>query len=855
MSHSSQSFFAAVAAAHLSLLLLVVAFSPSASSFRPTQHYYRNDAGRQISPAPVPAPAFLSASRTQRTALFDAAPGDSDNGNGASSDSGDGKRKKRKKKKPPSGGDSSSSNSRRLSEDKKRELLKAVGEEMRSNRNRRRGQEGGGTGQRQEQEQQRRKEGQQSDKDEVEGEEERKPSLFDALNPFKAGQNLRKTIDDQFSSIALSQERKSMYYLGDRLADISPVGSSSSSSSSSFTDRNPLLDRLEEDEFVPEVLVVGATGEVGRLVVRRLLLEGKCRVRVLVRNLYTQTLNLFGAGVTYAQGDLGNEASLEVALTDVDKIVFCASAPRPDEDQFKQRFKEYTKETLDGEDATAGGGIGTELPTDTTKSNREWEQLASILEVRAKLAEQVDCIGVQNLVRAYQNVRHADYGTSQAAKRSLFKFQDRPEDFNLFAIDEEDEDGGAESAPSQTTSSTTGKSSQSVDGAYDEDTEPEDFDYDADYSDYEYEDDDEDYYDDAVSVGLEERRDASVKTQTQWIRNQFGHGVFVGKVPKASKAGGVAGGEAAIVSSRLRSRDDPDSGIDLSAGFGGFICRVCADGGTYEAFVRTKEYYENGIEYVCDFSTATKPSSEKNKSSNKFVTVRLPFESFKPVRRRNINGASTIDSVPPFRGKDVRNLGFRYRSASNSFSSRLRSGDWNSFYLALCYIKLYRNQPEPEIVYLSDARIPPVIRNGMVRHDARQLVVSGNGGATRGPESGGVRILDESTLQSTRSQEETYYKYRGEEIIKTSGLSYAIVRVSSYNESPSGEASTIDLKVDNNDLAPVSRAEVAQVVQRALMDPNALNKVFYVSKKLGRRGSPDDDLSSKFASLPQEVVV
>jgi uncharacterized protein YbjT (DUF2867 family) len=69
---------------------------------------------------------------------------------------------------------------------------------------------------------------------------------------------------------------------------------------------------MEKDNFVPEVLVIGATGEVGRLAVRRLLLEG--------RSLY--------------QGDLNNMESLEHALTDVDKIVFCAAAPRPDESDF-----------------------------------------------------------------------------------------------------------------------------------------------------------------------------------------------------------------------------------------------------------------------------------------------------------------------------------------------------------------------------------------------------------------------------------------------------------------------------------------------------------------------------------------
>jgi uncharacterized protein YbjT (DUF2867 family) len=99
-----------------------------------------------------------------------------------------------------------------------------------------------------------------------------------------------------------------MYYLDDRLVDGTNV----------FSERT--LERLDQDDFVPEVLVVGATGEVGRLVVRRLLLDGRFRVRVLVRDLYTKTLNMLGTGVTYCQGDLGNMDSLEYALTDVDKV-------------------------------------------------------------------------------------------------------------------------------------------------------------------------------------------------------------------------------------------------------------------------------------------------------------------------------------------------------------------------------------------------------------------------------------------------------------------------------------------------------------------------------------------------------
>jgi hypothetical protein len=114
--------------------------------------------------------------------------------------------------------------------------------------------------------------------------DQNKKGLLNKLNPFQAGQSLRKTIGDlgSLSTLAgsgLSDRTKQKYYLDDRFLD-------GAGSSALLTERNPYLERLERDNYVPEVLVVGATGEVGRLVVRRLLLEGRFRVRVLVRGAF-----------------------------------------------------------------------------------------------------------------------------------------------------------------------------------------------------------------------------------------------------------------------------------------------------------------------------------------------------------------------------------------------------------------------------------------------------------------------------------------------------------------------------------------------------------------------------------------
>ena len=658
---------------------------------------------------------------------------------------------------------------------------------------------------------------QQKKKDGSSSQDEGDDGVLNRLNPFKAGQNLRKTIDTALQGLSVAEKTEqedSLYYLNDRVFEDGDTSTLS------------LEDRLLQDDYVPEVLVVGATGEVGSLVVRRLLQEqGRFRVRVLVRDLYTRTLNRLGTGVTYCQGDLNNVDSLEYALTDVDKIIFCASPPKPDEDDFRSKFNDYVQETLRSADS---------VDVDQDSSDEAWERLDSVLQLRAELAEQVDCIGMKNVVTAYQHVRHADYGTSQAAKRTLFKFEGRPQDFNLFSVDQSGDDNDIVS------------DGGSIDSYYED---MEDLDSLDNYDDDEYSGEYDEYYG-SESI-LETRRDAKVQTQVQWLRNKFGHAVFVGRLPK-STSGQVSGGEAAVISSRFRSRDNPDEGIDLSTQFSGLIARVCADGGVYEAFVRTGLYGSDGIEYVCEFSTNTKASGYM-KSKNKFSTIRLPFENFQPVARKD---GVTIkpDDIPIFRGKDIQYIGFRYRSASNKLKEQLEPGDKAKFYLALSYIKLYRAQPEPEFVYVSDARIPPVVKNGMVQHDTRQLIsVGGEGGM------GGVQVLDEKKLQTAadrdRTEEEVYYKFRGEEILKNSGLSYSIIRVMNYNESPTGEASTLDIKSNNDDVTDVSRAEVAQVVVSALMDPKALNKSVYVSKKAGKASARDEDISAKFSALPADAVV
>ena len=81
----------------------------------------------------------------------------------------------------------------------------------------------------------------------------------------------------------------------------------------------------EDLEYVPLVLVIGAAGRTGRIIVRKLVLQG-FRVAVLVRSLSTETLNLLGSGVSYSYGDMTDYRTLLDAMEDVDRIIFAADA-------------------------------------------------------------------------------------------------------------------------------------------------------------------------------------------------------------------------------------------------------------------------------------------------------------------------------------------------------------------------------------------------------------------------------------------------------------------------------------------------------------------------------------------------
>eukprot|EP00271_Cylindrocystis_brebissonii_P005442 TRINITY_DN17469_c0_g1_i1.p1 TRINITY_DN17469_c0_g1~~TRINITY_DN17469_c0_g1_i1.p1 ORF type:complete len:696 (-),score=87.41 TRINITY_DN17469_c0_g1_i1:454-2541(-) len=89
--------------------------------------------------------------------------------------------------------------------------------------------------------------------------------------------------------------------------------------------QGPICDFTTPNAEYTTVLVAGATGRVGRVLVRKLLLRGYS-VKALLRSGDAGTLERLPRAVQAVEADLGDIASLRSAVEGCNKIIFCARA-------------------------------------------------------------------------------------------------------------------------------------------------------------------------------------------------------------------------------------------------------------------------------------------------------------------------------------------------------------------------------------------------------------------------------------------------------------------------------------------------------------------------------------------------
>ncbi|XP_073264934.1 protein HIGH CHLOROPHYLL FLUORESCENCE PHENOTYPE 173, chloroplastic isoform X2 [Populus alba] len=252
-------------------------------------------------------------------------------------------------------------------------------------------------------------------------------------------------------------------------------------------------------------------------------------------------------------------------------------------------------------------------------------------------------------------------------------------------------------------------------------------------------------------------------------------GLFKGVVSTTNNGG--------FTSIRTKNFSVPE---DLSS-YDGLELRLKGDGRRYKLIVRTSRDWDT-VGYTASFDT----------TEGQWQSIRLPFSSFVPVFR-----ARTVSDAPPFDPRSIVSLQLMF--SKFEYDGKLNPTFVEGpFQLPVSSIRTFIKDPvTPRFVHVSSA--------GVTRPDRPGLDLSKQPPA--------VRLNKELDFILT-------FKLKGEDLIRESGIPYAIVRPCALTEEPAGA----DLIFDQGDniTGKISREEIARICIAALESPYALDKTFEV---------------------------
>ncbi|GAB0495042.1 hypothetical protein MMPV_006339 [Pyropia vietnamensis] len=264
---------------------------------------------------------------------------------------------------------------------------------------------------------------------------------------------------------------------------------------------------------------------------------------------------------------------------------------------------------------------------------------------------------------------------------------------------------------------------------------------------------------------------------------------------------------------QARARLEP--AINLS-GYDGLVLTVRGDGRDYKVNLKNDDTPE--ITFQAQFSTSdTSTSSSTGPAGHdRWHRVTLPWDDFLPVRRGRLlhgDGGATYG----------RTLDTAALSSVAVLCSKLSAGGLPSpsfrpgaFSLAIRSIKAYRAAP-PVMVVASAAA---VTRPGWTAEQ-----VAANPGAATIPI---VRLNPGGVLGA---------KAAGEEGVRGSGVSYAIIRATALVDGESPPSRSILMEQGDTAVGRLSRADMARVMVMAAREPAAAWKTWEVRERVSVEGS------------------
>lgn len=239
-------------------------------------------------------------------------------------------------------------------------------------------------------------------------------------------------------------------------------------------------------------------------------------------------------------------------------------------------------------------------------------------------------------------------------------------------------------------------------------------------------------------------------------------------------------------------------------GFSGLLLRCIGDGKSYFVVLRTANGVANDVEYVMQFKSY----------KNKWDSVRLPISEFQAI---SIKDGLPKSDAPEIDRADIRQMAIQYRKPVQSPEK-----DDGRFYLAVDYMKAYRTQEQPDFVLVSCASV-----------------------TTRD-----FSELDEKGLRAIADDDVAAWKYMAENRLRRSGLTYCIVRPGAFTDQPGGNKA-IMLEQDGDVSGAISRADLAEICVKSLLDPRACNVTFdaFESMYAPTARTPEQDVSTMLGRL------
>jgi len=272
--------------------------------------------------------------------------------------------------------------------------------------------------------------------------------------------------------------------------------------------------------------------------------------------------------------------------------------------------------------------------------------------------------------------------------------------------------------------------------------------------------------------------------------------------------------------------------------FGGLLITVYnqAVPNRYSFFLRMSDFDDTRVQYEFEFNCD--PSS--------WHTVRMPFNSFKPVRADGVPLPQEMAEGLPLDRQDVTQIGIVLRTEPDVDPDV--NEVYNYFSLAIDQIRVFRTQAEPQVVYVGvedeeDLRIAREYDEEEEEGDdaPEMVMLSDLDDLQKKAEEEAAREIDmivsNPEIENNEEAVQEFWKGRprsAAQAVVESGLGFSVVKVRGLNEHAGGrypisvrQASVKDAPLkpgaDHPDIGKISRGDAAEIVVSALTQNTCVN--------------------------------